>query len=476
MLFNSITFLLFFPTIFLVDLVLQRKAWMRKSFLLGASYLFYAGWDWRFLGLIWASTIVDWFVGKALQHQEREGRRRLLLTISLVANLGMLCTFKYLDFFIESTNMMLEGIGFSGHIEVLRLMLPVGISFYTFQTLSYTIDIYRRQLEPARTFLDFALFVAFFPQLVAGPIVRASHFIPQLYKNPRATRADVSRGLYEIAVGLFKKVVIADIIGNQLAGPFYNNPEQFGIWGAMLGIYGFSFQVYGDFAGYSGIAIGCARILGFELPVNFRWPFMARNIVELWSKWHISLSTWLRDYLFIPLGGSRGGRWFIYRNIIITNLLAGLWHGAGWNYVIWGGYNGLTICLGHHQNSKRKKLGVGQSDVWWHQILQRLLTYHTIVISFILFRCYTWDHFTDVLGAIGRSDGLVPMDSPIPGRAVLILFLAVFLHIIGERAHPPLRRAWHRVGPEVQGAFLVLLFGLFSHLDTERTPFIYFQF
>ncbi|MHC4381095.1 MAG: MBOAT family O-acyltransferase, partial [Planctomycetota bacterium] len=377
MLFNSITFLLFFPTVFLVDLVLQRKAWMRKGFLLGASYLFYAGWDWRFLGLIWASTIIDWFVGNALQKQEVDLKRRLLLTISLVGNLGMLCTFKYLDFFIESTNMMLEGIGFSGHIEVLRLLLPVGISFYTFQTLSYTIDIYRRQLKPARSFLDFALFVAFFPQLVAGPIVRASHFIPQLYKNPRASRADVSKGLYEIAVGLFKKVVIADILGNHLASPFYDNPEQFGFWGAMLGIYGFSFQVYGDFAGYSGIAIGCARILGFELPVNFRWPFMARNIVELWSKWHISLSTWLRDYLFIPLGGSRGGRWFIYRNIIITNLLAGLWHGAGWNYVIWGGYNGLTICWGHHQNAKRKASGIGQSNVWWHQVMQRLLTYHT---------------------------------------------------------------------------------------------------
>lgn len=476
MLFNSITFLLFFPTVFLVDLALQRRASWRKVFLLGSSYLFYAGWDWRFLGLIWTSTAVDWFVGNALQREDREGRRRLLLTTSLVVNLGMLATFKYLDFFIESTRTLIETIGFEPNIEILKLMLPVGISFYTFQTLSYTIDIYRRKLEPARTFLDFALFVAFFPQLVAGPIVRAADFIPQLYKNPRATRQDISLGLYEIAVGLFKKVVIADIIGNELATPFYNDPGSYGTWGALLGIYGFCFQVYGDFAGYSGIAIGCARILGFELPTNFRWPFMSRNNIELWSRWHISLSSWLRDYLYIPLGGSRGGRWFTYRNVLITNLLAGLWHGAGWNFVLWGGINGLMISGAHARSTKRKALGIGQPDRWWQQTRQILITFHCFSLSLLVFRTYSWEHFSGVVAAIFR--GANPLESPpeIPGRAVAALLLAVFLHIIGERAHPPLQRAWHRVGPEVQGAFLILLFGLFSHLATERTPFFYFQF
>jgi len=476
MLFNSITFLLFFPTVFLVDLALQRKASWRKLFLLVASYLFYANWDWRFLGLIWASTAVDWFVGNALAAESQDKRRKLLLTISLVVNLGMLATFKYLGFFLESTNALLEGIGLEAHLPVLRLMLPVGISFYTFQTLSYTIDIYRRQLEPARTFLDFALFVAFFPQLVAGPIVRAADFIPQLYRNPRSNRRDISLGLYEIAVGLFKKVVIADIIGNQLASPFYNNPEQFGAWGAVLGIYGFCFQVYGDFAGYSQIAIGCARILGFELPQNFRWPFMSRNNIELWSRWHISLSSWLRDYLYIPLGGSRGGRWFIYRNILLTNLLAGLWHGAGWNFVFWGGLNGIMISGAHARNAKRKKLGIGQPDAWWQKAQQRFITFHCFALSLLIFRTYSWDHFTGVLAALTRGSGLEAMASPIPSRAVAALLLAILLHIVGERAHPPLQRAWHRVGPEMQGAFLILLFGLFSHLATERTPFFYFQF
>lgn len=476
MLFNSITFLLFFPTVFLVDLALQRKASWRKLFLLVASYLFYANWDWRFLGLIWASTCIDWFVGNAMAAETQQKRRKWLLTISLVANLGMLATFKYLGFFLESTNNLLESLGFDAHIEVLRLMLPVGISFYTFQTLSYTIDIYRKQLEPARTFLDFALFVAFFPQLVAGPIVRAATFIPQLYENRRSTRRDVSLGLYEIAIGLFKKVVIADIIGNQLATPFYNNPEQFGTWGALLGIYGFCFQVYGDFAGYSQIAIGCARILGFNLPQNFRWPFMARNNIDLWARWHISLSSWLRDYLYIPLGGSRGGKWMIYRNILITNLLAGLWHGAGWNFVFWGGINGMMISGAHARNSKRKKLGIGQPNAWWQVARQRFITFHCFALSLLVFRTYSWDHFTGVLSAMARTEGLEPMDSPIPGRAVAALILAIFLHMIAERVHPPLQRAWHRVGPEIQGAFLILLFGLFSHLATERTPFFYFQF
>jgi D-alanyl-lipoteichoic acid acyltransferase DltB (MBOAT superfamily) len=479
MFFNSVSFLLFFPAVFAVDLLLQRRnATARKTFLLLASWFFYAQWDPRFLILIWISTFVDWFVGNGLHRAQGRRARNTLLGVSLVVNLGLLGTFKYYDFFIESANLLLESLGLNGNLPVLRLILPGGISFDTFQTLSYTIEIWRGTLKPARSALDFALFVGFFPQLVAGPIVRASEFLPQVEKNPRASREDLSLGVYEILSGLFKKVVIADLIGGDLANGFYGDPERYGFLGAMAGIYGFAFQLFGDFAGYSQIAVGCGRILGFKLPQNFFNPYMARSNVEVWRRWHVTLITWMRDYIYIPLGGSRSGEARTYRNILITNLFSGVWHGAGINFVIWGLVNGLTICWSRWWMIVKAKRGVVERNDAWTVWKQRFLFFHVFLIPMPIFR--TPDLAT--LGEVGRAlvrwgpdDGVID-PGEIPRRGVFLLVLALAMTIASEYRGKSIRRVWGSLRPEVQGAFAVCLFGLYALVSAERVPFVYFQF
>ena len=478
MVFNSLVFLVFFPTVFVGNLLLARTATARKVFLLLASYFFYAQWDPRFLILIWVSTAVDWFVGGALGRAEGLKKRRLLLTISLVVNIGLLATFKYLNFFIESAGVMLEAIGFEANLPVLRLILPVGISFYTFQTLSYTLDIYFGKLKPQKSAVEFALFVAFFPQLVAGPIVRARDLLPQLAKNPLPTREDLSAGTYHILSGLIKKVVIADILGAQLATPFYENPEQYGFFGAITGIWGFAFQIFGDFAGYSQIAIGCSRMLGYGLPKNFDNPFMSRTNLEIWRRWHITLLTWMRDYLYIPLGGSKLGEAKTYRNIMITNLFAGVWHGAGLNFIIWGIVNGVTICGSRLYQIGRAKRGKKDSPddplikIWF----QRALTFHIWILAMPLFRTDTLDDVKKVFRAVFRFDSPHGPTAEVPLRGVLVLVLAFLLTTLSEYHGKRIRLAWRRIPPELQGAIFVAAIGAFGLLSVEATPFIYFQF
>ena len=478
MLFNSLVFLVFFPIVFLGNLALARTAGLRKIFLLAASYFFYALWDYRFLLLIWLSTAVDWFVGGALGKTVEQSKRRVLLAISLIVNLGMLATFKYMDFFIESANVLINSIGLQGNIHTLRWILPVGISFYTFQTMSYTLDIYFRKLTPQKSALDFALFVAFFPQLVAGPIVRARDLLPQLEKNPLPSRADLSAGTYDILSGLMKKVLIADILGAQLATPFYENPEQYGVFGATAGIYAFAFQIFGDFAGYSQIAIGCSRLLGYELPKNFDNPFMSRTNLEIWRRWHITLLTWMRDYIYIPLGGSRGGEKKTYRNIMLTNLCAGVWHGAGINFVIWGIVNGITICCSRFYQRGRKQRGKvnlssdSQFKIW----SQRAITFHIWILAMPLFRTDSLADVAEVGRALMRFSSPLGNTPDVPLRGVLLLLLAVAMTSCSEYYGNSIRHSWSRLLPEVQGALFLIFIGMFGLLSVEATPFIYFQF
>lgn len=478
MIFNSLVFLVFFPVVFVGNLALARTANLRKLFLLVASYFFYAQWDYRFLFLIWLSTAVDWFVGGALGKAEGQTKRKLLLAVSLAVNIGLLATFKYLDFFIESANVLIESVGLNGNIHTLRLILPVGISFYTFQTMSYTLDIYFRKLKPQKSGLDFALFVAFFPQLVAGPIVRARDLLPQLAKNPLPSRADLSAGTYDILSGLMKKVLIADILGAQLATPFYSNPEQYGTLGALAGIYAFAFQIFGDFAGYSQIAIGCSRLLGYELPKNFDNPFMSRTNLEIWRRWHITLLTWMRDYLYIPLGGSKLGEKKTYRNIMITNLFAGVWHGAGVNFIIWGIMNGATICCSRLYQIARKKKGKvnlpgdSQFKIW----SQRAITFHIWILAMPLFRTETLADVAEVGRAIFRFESPLGNTPETPIRGLLLLALAVAMTSWSEYYGKAIRNTWNRLLPEVQGALFLLFIGMFGLLSVEATPFIYFQF
>ncbi|MFK5956872.1 MAG: MBOAT family O-acyltransferase [Planctomycetota bacterium] len=455
----------------------HRPVW-RKIFLLLASYFFYAQWDYRFLFLIWVSTAIDWFVGAKIGAEERPKQRKWWLWLSLAVNFGLLGTFKYMGFFVESANALLEAIGMHGNIHTLKLILPVGISFYTFQTLSYSLDIYFRKIKPHDSALDFALFVGFFPQLVAGPIVRARDFLPQLKSNPMPTTDDLKMGIYHILSGLFKKVIIADVLGADLAQPYYSDPDGYGFFGAMAGIYGFAFQLFGDFAGYSQMAIGCALLLGFKLPKNFDNPFMARNNLEIWRRWHITLLTWMRDYIYIPLGGSRGGNKKTYRNIMITNLFSGVWHGAGVNFVIWGIVDGITICFSRVFQMGRKARGrVDSPDdavwwIWW----QRFVTFHVWLIAMPIFRTQSIDQ----LAAVGRS--LIRLGpsgevvGPVPIRGLILIVLALAMTIISEYYGSTIRRLWRRLTPELLGVAFLLILGLSGLLATEGSPFIYFQF
>jgi len=344
MIFNSLTFLVFFALVLLMHNLPLRWTF-KKANLLVASYLFYAAWNPPFVILIWISTTVDWFAAKWMGAAKTRQRRTFLLVMSLTTNLGLLAFFKYGTFLLENFVTLVNALGIHYSPLAPDIVLPVGISFYTFQTLSYTIDVYRGRLEPWESPLDFALFVTFFPQLVAGPIVRASDFLPQLVQPKPPSGRIFSWGLTLLAIGLFEKMVLADTILAPVSDMVYASPGQAGMMDAWLGSLAFAGQVFFDFSGYSTCAIGVGLCMGFTLPDNFRFPYCAVGFAELWRRWHITLSSWLRDYLYIPLGGSRRGSARVSFNLMMTMLLGGLWHGAGWTYIVWGGIQGLYLVV-----------------------------------------------------------------------------------------------------------------------------------
>ncbi|MEX2213538.1 MAG: MBOAT family protein [Phycisphaeraceae bacterium] len=343
MLFNSVTFVIFFLITYVLYVLLRHRA--QNRMLLIASYVFYGWWDWRFLSLIFLSSVMDYFLSHAMHRSENARVRRRLLLVSIAVNMGILCAFKYMGFFADSMAQLLANFGVeTPSFTFLHLVLPVGISFYTFQTMSYTIDVYRRQLAPARSLSNYLLYISFFPQLVAGPIERASRLLPQI-ENPRRVTYDMIRtGCWLILLGYFKKVVLADNLA-PFTRELFAHPDQHHGLEILLGIYAFAWQIYGDFSGYSDIARGIARLLGVDLMENFRMPYLAISPSDFWRRWHIALSTWLRDYLYIPLGGNRGGPWRTHRNLFLTMLLGGLWHGARWNFIAWGAFHGLILIL-----------------------------------------------------------------------------------------------------------------------------------
>ena len=390
MLFNSYIFFVFLGIILPIFYILKSKK-ARNIHLLIASYIFYSYWDWRFCFLLLISTIVDFFVGKTLYNQQRKQIKKILLLISLITNLSILGFFKYFNFFVDSFENLISPIGFNLDFLHLHVILPVGISFYTFQTLSYTIDIYRNKLKPTNNFIDFALFVSFFPQLVAGPIERASNLLPQLSEKLHPTKIQVEEGIQLITVGLFKKVLIGDTCGrfvDNIFGHYQIHTGSDFFFALVL----FSIQIYADFSGYSSIARGVAKLLGVEIMINFQQPYLSRNITEFWRRWHISLSSWLKDYLYIPLGGNRKGNVRTYINLMLTMLIGGLWHGASWNFVIWGGLHGLYLAI--HKlsigNKKIKSSNLNFKDFLGYKgfkvMLQILITYILVLITWLFFR------------------------------------------------------------------------------------------
>ena len=383
MLFNSYVFWVFFLAVIVLYWRLPQK--QQNRLLLVASYVFYGAWDLRFLLLLLGSTIVDFFVGQALQATDEKNarRRRSLLGLSLFVNLGALGFFKYWGFFAEECAALLEGIGIHANLPLIHVILPVGISFYTFQTLSYSIDVFRRETQPVKNFFDFALYVSFFPQLVAGPIERSSRLLPQITQTRRLAPGAFKEGLYLVLLGMFKKVVVADnvagIVNTVFAG---TSSDSSGIDG-LLGLYAFALQIYCDFSGYSSIARGISKWMGFELMVNFRTPYFSTNPSEFWRRWHISLSTWLRDYLYIPLGGNRGGRLGALRNLMLTMLLGGLWHGAGWTFLAWGAFHGSILCLYRLLPARGKERAQAPFVA---RVLQGLFFFHLVCLGWLFFR------------------------------------------------------------------------------------------
>ena len=418
MLFNSFGFAAFFCVLYVVYLMSMRRLAVQNLILLVGSYFFYGCWDWRFLGLILLSTGIDFVCGWALDrrrepppadlteaaapcYRHSPGARRGILVCSVAANLGILGFFKYYDFFAAGCVELLGAIGLPLDPRLLNVILPVGISFYTFQTLSYTIDVYRGKLRAHRSLLQFAVFVAFFPQLVAGPIVRARDFLPQISKPRRLNLDQIYAGGYLILWGLFKKVVIADNLAILVDGVFSADPTPFG--GAVLvALYAFAVQIYCDFSGYSDIARGLSKLMGIDIRLNFKLPYFASNPAEFWRRWHISLSTWLRDYLYIPLGGNRKGTRRTCINLMLTMILGGLWHGAAWTFVIWGAYQGLLLMV-----HKAAMPWIERIAASWTGRLRAVykwlaigLFFHLICLGWLAFRAESVDQISRMLGAL----------------------------------------------------------------------------
>lgn len=382
MFFNSLLFVCFFGLVYSLYLCLQHR-WQNR-WLLVTSYVFYGAWDYRFLALLFFSTCVDYCVAIAIENSSSPSHRKRLLTLSVMTNLGILGFFKYFNFFAENLYALSQNVGLGISQPLLSVVLPVGISFYTFQTISYSVDVFRGELKPLRNFLDFALYVSFFPQLVAGPIERATHLLPQI-TNPRKVSVNAIRlGIWLIVLGYYQKIFIADNLSGIVNSIFSESVPSSGVI-AMLGGYAFAFQIYGDFAGYSNIACGLSALMGFDLMNNFDSPYFARNPSDFWRRWHISLSSWLRDYLYIPLGGNKHGKLATYRNLVVTMLLGGLWHGAAWTFIIWGACHGVVLAV-------YRLLGFTKSR---YQSVKEKLTLKNIGLVFLMFNinCVIWLFF-----------------------------------------------------------------------------------
>lgn len=477
MLFNSLEFFIFLPIVFALYWAIGSKRINQQNLLIAiASYVFYGWWDWRFLFLILFSSLVDYTVGLKLNSQEKPSKRKTYLWISICVNLGFLGFFKYYNFFIDSLVDSFTFFGGELSVNTLNIILPVGISFYTFQTLSYTIDVYNKKLEPTKDFLGFMAFVSFFPQLVAGPIERATNLLPQFHKKREFIYVQAVDGLRQVLWGLFKKVVIADNCA-QHANAIFNNYEDYSGSTLLLGAFFFAFQIYGDFSGYSDIAIGISRLFGFNLKRNFAFPYFSRDIAEFWRRWHISLSTWFRDYLYIPLGGSRGGIKMKIRNTFIIFIVSGFWHGANWTFVVWGALNALyflPLLLLNKNRVNTNLVAEGKYLPTLKELSQMTITFFITLIAWVFFRAdnvtvafsYTINIFTSKLFTIPEI---------FPFTIIGLLSLFVFIEWLGRSGEYAIEKIDVMKKP-IRWSFYMLLIIIIFMFTGEQQEFIYFQF
>jgi D-alanyl-lipoteichoic acid acyltransferase DltB (MBOAT superfamily) len=498
MVFNSYTFIAFF----LVILVLHN--WMpfswktKKVNLLIASYIFYAAWNPPFILLLWLATVVDFFVGKALYNQENKHKRKLLLVISLIGNLGMLIFFKYGTFLLDNFVMFVNSIGWDYHPAKPSIILPAGISFYTFTTLCYTIDMYKKKSEPVKSLLDFSLFVTFFPHLVAGPIVRPPQLVPQ-FESPRtANQKQLINGLFLLSLGLFMKVVLADSMLAASADTVFSAAQALDPLDAWMGVLAFSGQIFFDFAGYSTCALGVALSLGFVLPENFLYPYAAIGFSDFWRRWHITLSAWLRDYLYIPIGGNRKGIGRTYVNLMITMLLGGLWHGANWTFVVWGGLHGLYLCIEkwiQDSFTRRKKISepieIHEREkmvlqgltaprflkaTWPKNFLLALLTFFLVNVTWVFFRAAdfstAWRLLSSMFGGVTNGAAVLSTLSILKVSIITVLLIVCHWIMRNTRVlNVANKTPWWLLGIVWAGMLILLI------LSQESSgSFIYFQF
>jgi len=478
MLFNSIDFAIFLPIFFILYWFVTKRSLKIQNFLIViSSYVFYGWWDWRFLSLIIFSTIVDYSIGILLSKEERILNRKIFLWTSIIVNLGFLGFFKYYNFFLDNFISAFSFFGMEINANSLNIILPVGISFYTFQTLSYTIDVYRRKLEPTKDIVAFSAFVSFFPQLVAGPIERATNLLPQFYKKREFDYSKAVDGVRQILWGFFKKIVIADSCA-VYANDIFNNSAEYNGSTLVLGAVFFTFQIYGDFSGYSDIAIGTSKLFGFNLKQNFAFPYFSRDIAEFWRKWHISLSTWFRDYLYIPLGGSRGSTLVKVRNTFIIFIVSGFWHGANWTFIAWGALNALyflPLLLLNKNRTNTDSVAGGKYFPSFKELYQIGLTFSLTILAWIFFRAENIGHALSYISEIfSISVFETPEVRPRNLFALILIFIIIewagrkqqhALMNFGFKWKKPLRQAFY-----YSLAITIFLFGGKEH------EFIYFQF
>ncbi len=482
MLFNSLSFAIFLPVVFFLYWFVTRKSLkIQNMLLLFASYFFYACWDWRFLFLLIFSTVLDYSTGIRMFESKTKASKKFWFWLSIIINLGFLGFFKYYNFFAESFAEAVSHVGWQVSPWTLQVILPVGISFYTFHGLSYVIDIYYERIPAEKNYIDYAVFVSFFPLLVAGPIERATHLLPQIKKPRTFDYAQAIDGLRQILWGLFKKIVIADRCA-EFANLIFNNSADYGGSTLLLGALFFTFQIYCDFSGYSDIALGTARLFGIDLLRNFAFPYFSRDIAEFWRRWHISLSTWFRDYLYIPLGGSKGGNWMRIRNTIIIFIVSGFWHGANWTFIIWGFLNALYIMPSIVFRTNRANLNMvaeGRTLPTAKELLSMVITFSLTVLAWIFFRAYDVSHaFSFIGGIFSKSLFSVPHFQGMTDAAITICFIIIFMLIewrgrLNQYAIADLGFKWR---PAYRYAFYyVLIFMIFWFAGKEQ-QFIYFQF
>jgi alginate O-acetyltransferase complex protein AlgI len=478
MLFNSINFAIFLPIIFVLYWLANKdNIKLQNLLLLVASYFFYACWDWRFMFLLIFSTLLDYYTGIKINDSSSKKGKQFWLWLSIGINLGFLGIFKYYNFFTSSFVDGLSFLGIKANFSTLKVILPVGISFYTFHGLSYVIDIYKERIKPERKFIAYSVFVSFFPLLVAGPIERATHLLPQILKPRKFDYAIAVDGLRQILWGLFKKVVIADncaVYSNEI---FNNSPDHTGS-SHLLGAVFFAFQIYCDFSGYSDIALGTARLFGMSLLRNFAFPYFSRDIAEFWRRWHISLSSWFKDYLYIPLGGSKGGMWMKVRNTFIIFIVSGFWHGANWTFIVWGFLNALFIMPSIIFNTNRNNLEIVAKSKFFptfKELFQMILTFGLTLLAWIFFRADSVAKAIDYVKKI-FSSSIIQQPNHVPKLLIVIVPIFVILEWIGREEQYAIAQFGNYWNRSIRWAFYFLIVAAILFLQGSNQTFIYFQF